>query len=358
VIWKGVSRKTVFILGAGATRGAFSHVRVKGKKIVAPLNWDFFKGAKAFASAPGNHGFRERYDRIRKVFQEEFPTRGRWPIPMEEAFSLLYVSKDFPGIFGHRGPHRQAGARREIEDFLRLTFGILSAIEEKAPAQNCYTELVSRLESGDTILTLNYDTLLDSALVDAGWDPKDYGLTGGTGKITWSRQRPEPSASLANVKLLKLHGSLNWYVKGSFDKMAEVFAKKPSKVVISKPPRTNEFDGFVRQIIPPIYGKFFQHKHWQALWNAAHRALVDADTLVIIGCSLVDTDFHLSGMLRNAINRRKAAKHPFRLTVAADRNIKVRRKWLNFVRGCTSKKLHYPGFKAFAKKHLKRGTWQ
>jgi hypothetical protein len=353
VIWKGISRRTVFILGAGATRGAFSHVRVNGKKIVAPLNWDFFNIAESFAKAQVNDGFRDRYDRIRKVFQEEFPTRGRWPIPMEVAFSLLYVSKDFPGIFARRGPRRQAGARKEIEDFLRLTFGILSAIETKVPVQNRYADLVSRLEPGDTILTLNYDTLLDTALVDAGWDPaKGYGLTGGTGKIEWRRTKPELLASLANVKLLKLHGSLNWYVRGSFEKLAQVFEKKPSKVVISKPPRTNEFTGFVRQIIPPIYGKFFGHKHWQGLWSTAHRALVDADTVVVIGCSLVDTDFHLSGMLSNAIKRRKEAGHPFRLSVAVDRAIQVRRKWLHFMRGCTNATLHYRSFEIFANKHL------
>src|SRR5205814_1125022 len=155
-----------------------------------------------------------------------------------------------------------------------------------------------------------------------------------------------------NVKLLKLHGSLNWYVRGSVDKLAEVFAKKPSKVVISKPPRTNEFAGFVRQIIPPIYGKFFGHKHLQVLWSAAHKALVEADSLVVIGCSLVDTDFHLSGMLSNAIKRRKEARHPFRLTVAVDRNIAIRRKWLDFVRGCTGAKLHYRGFEVFGNKYL------
>ena len=42
MIWGGVSKKTVFILGAGATRGAFPYVRVNKKKILAPLNGDFF----------------------------------------------------------------------------------------------------------------------------------------------------------------------------------------------------------------------------------------------------------------------------------------------------------------------------
>lgn len=145
MIWKETSRKTVFILGAGATRGAFPHVRINGRKIRAPLNGDFFPIAEAFVRAHGNSGgFAQRYERVRRVFRDEFPTRGRWPIPMEEAFSLLYVSKDFPEIYvPSRGRHRKAGSRREIEDFLRLTFGILSAIEAEVAPTNLYARLVA-----------------------------------------------------------------------------------------------------------------------------------------------------------------------------------------------------------------------
>jgi hypothetical protein len=355
VIWNRTPRRTVFILGAGATRGAFSHVRVNGKKICAPLNWDFFKVAESFVRAQGDGGgFAKRYDRIRKVFRDEFPTRGRWPIPMEEAFSLLYVSKDFPEIYvPARGRHRKPGSRREIEDFLRLTFGILSAIEARVSPTNLYARLVSHLEAGDTILTLNYDTLLDSALVGAGWDPvKGYGLIGGSDKIRWTRPRPEPSATLAEVKLLKLHGSLNWYVRGSFANLAEIFEKKPSKIMISGTPRVNEFARFVRQIAPPIYGKFFGHRHWRTLWATAHEALLDAEVLVVVGCSLVDTDFHLSGMLGHAIKMRKARGRPFTYVAAVDKR-SVRHKWLRLLKGCVTSSYRYPTFEKFARSHLK-----
>lgn len=355
MIWNGIPRKTVFILGAGATRGAFPHVRVHGQKICAPLNWDFFKIAESFVRAHGTGGgFAKRYGRIRKVFRDEFPTRGRWPIPMEEAFSLLYVSKDFPEIYvPSRGRHRKPGSRREIEDFLRLTFGILSAIEAKVNPTNLYVRLVSHVEAGDTILTLNYDTLLDSALVSAGWDPvKGYGLIGGSGKIRWTRPKPEPSATLAEVKLLKLHGSLNWYVRGSFTNLTEIFEKKPSKIMISGTPRVNEFAHFVRQIAPPIYGKFFGHKHWRTLWATAHEALVDAEVLVIVGCSLVDTDFHLGGMLSHAVKVRKGGHRPFTQVVTVDRT-RVRRKWLRLLKGCVTANLPYSSFQKFARSHLK-----
>jgi len=343
------------MLGAGVTRGAFHHVRLHGKKLVAPLNGDFFNVVKSFAAAHGNTGgFQARYNRVRSAFRQEFPTRGHWPIPMEEAFSLLYVSKDFPEIYVPRyGRHRKPGSRREIEDFLRLTFGILSAIEAQVSPTNLYARLVSQLEAGDTILTLNYDTLLDSALVAAGWNPaKGYGLIGGSKKLRWPLPHPDPSASLADVKLLKLHGSLNWYVKGSFSHLNKIFEKKPSKIIISQKPRVNEFQGFVRQIAPPIYGKFFGHEHWRALWTAAHEALVEAETLVVIGCSLVDTDFHLSGMLGHAVMARKSAHSPFRLVVAVDRGIRVRRKWLRLLKGCALKTRQYSSFEKFARGHL------
>ncbi len=354
MIWNGTPRKTVFMLGAGATRGAFPYVRVKGKMIRAPLNWDFFKIVRAFVEAHGAHSsFAKRYERLKKVFRDEFPTRGHWPIPMEEGFSLLYVSKDFPEIYvPRRGRHRKAGSRREIEDFLRLTFGVLSAIEEKVETTNLYGRLVSHLTPGDTILTLNYDTLLDSALVDAGWDPtKGYGLIGGSGKIRWTRKKPPMAASLADVKLLKLHGSLNWYVRGSFSKLAEVFEKKPSKILISQTPRVNEFKQYVRQIAPPIYGKFFGHEHWRKLWATAHEAVVDADAFVIIGCSLVDTDFHLSGMLSHAVRLRKGKDNPFARVVAVDRT-RVRRKWFRLLKGCMTSQRSYNSFEKFARAYL------
>lgn len=273
---------------------------------------------------------------------------------MEEAFSLLYVSKDFPEIYvPSRGRHRKAGSRREIEDFLRLAFGILSAIEAKVDQTNLYARLVPHLDAGDTIITLNYDTLLDSALVNAGWDPvKGYGLLGGSGKVRWNRSKPASSAALSDVKLLKLHGSLNWYVRGSFANLSEIFEKKPTKIVISGTPRMNEFTKFVRQIAPPIYGKFFAHKHWRTLWTAAHNALVTADVLVIVGCSLIDTDFHLRGMLSHALKMRKSGQSPFNQVVTVDRT-RVRHKWLRLLKGCATRTLPYSSFQKFANSHLK-----
>ena len=67
--------------------------------------------------------------------------------------------------------------------------------------------------NGDTLITLNYDTMLDSALHRHGWNPKTgYAIAGNAQKkVTWDPVNVGPSL---NVELLKLHGSLNWFVRG------------------------------------------------------------------------------------------------------------------------------------------------
>ncbi len=102
--------------------------------------------------------------------------------------------------------------------------------------------------------------------------------------------------------MLKLHGSLNWWVPGSGATLANVFSKKP--VIVSQP-RTNNVSGKIRQIIPPIYGKYFAHQHWRKLWQSAFEALCEAELLVVVGCSIVDTDYHLQALLRRVSKERR-----------------------------------------------------
>lgn len=339
------SRQTALILGAGATRGAIGHVLVNRKRLKPPLNGDFFDVAATYARAKGS-GTKKRVDHLLAVGAEL--ALGRNPT-LEEAFSLLYIAKDFPEIYkSGPGPKPEPGISSEIDDFLALLFGVLNEIDRNSNGHTGYDRLVRSLESGDSVLTLNYDTCLDSALKRAGWDPASgYDLTGGKGKCKWAG--PNTAVSDAKgVKLLKLHGSMNWWVRGSSADLTKVFSKKPTLIT---GPRRNGRHGHLRQIAPPIHGKFFSHPHWAKLWKTAFQALCTADRIVVIGCSIVDTDFHLQGFLRRMVKTRKSLQR-FREAVVVDRSVTVRRKWKKVLRGAASGYQEFPSFEAF----LERGA--
>lgn len=350
MIIKGQSVETAFILGAGATRGAIPHVLVKQKRIKAPLNFDFFNVAEALARASGSASAdSRRLARLKKVFKTELP--AKWPPPMETAFSLLYTAKDFPEIYASRpGPKPDAGERKELEDFLSLLFDILYALDHNSKGATGYDRLAGVLESGDVVITLNYDTMLDSALVRRGWDPKaGYAIGGSAEKVKW-----KPAAAVANqtamgVKLLKLHGSVNWWVRGSPKTLSNVFSKKP---VVITAPRTNNQSGKIRQIIPPIYGKVFGHSHWRKLWKAAFDALCSAEVLVVIGCSIVDTDYHLQALLRRAAKERKKHGDRINRVILVDKT-KIRRRWKKVLKGAVGRFTEYAKFEQFLKKEIK-----
>ena len=350
MVINGRNYKTAFILGAGATRGALKHVLVNRKRIKPPLNADFFEVAKAYANAKGEGSAdKQRLTRLMRVFKDEIPFKG---MPtMEEAFSLLYIAKDFPDIY-KTGPGKKpaAGNRKEIEDFLRLTFDILRVLDSETNSNTRYDTLANKLGSDDTIISLNYDTLLDSALVRHGWDPRNgYGLPGGKEKIKWLPVAVDDQPDLSRVRLLKVHGSVNWFVRGSYANLAKAFASKP---VLVTSPRKNEKQGYIRQIVPPIYGKIFEHDHWRTLWTQGFKELCTAEILVVVGCSLIDTDFHLRALISRVVKYRKKADNKFRSAIFVA-GTTTRRKWQKALKGSYQTTRGYPRFDQFLKKELK-----
>jgi len=263
---------------------------------------------------------------------------------MEQAFSLLYTAKDFPEIYGpSRGRKPTAGTRRELEDFLKLLFSILNYVESVS-TQTGYDRLASRLERKDAIITLNYDTTLDAALRREGWNPRTgYCIGGSANKVTWPIQGPATNCRLRGLQLLKLHGSTNWWVRGTHATLQRVFSAKPVRI---SGPRSNEIGGHLRQIVPPIYGKVFAHEHWRKLWNQAFTALVNAEALVVVGCSIISTDFHLQALIRRVAKLRKRAGNSFRLAVLVD-VARVRRRWRRVFRGLLPRLREYKKFERF-----------
>lgn len=345
-------KSTTVLMGAGATRGALRGFNQAGSRIVAPLNGDFLSVIKRFVKAQDNKSLSDSLTRLTDFLINNIglPKSGNDPT-MEDIFSYIYASKDFPSVYA-RDRGRKPKSLREINDFLTLSSRLFAAVETSAAqtdSTNHYRTLVRSLEKNDTLITLNYETVLDCALAQAGWDSRTgYGFTlsGRNCYLGYKNGLAKPSTP--SIRLLKLHGSLNWYLKTrKTDDLGILFTKKPKKIRSPESPRTNEIAGYIRQIIPPIYGKFFAHDFWKSLWSQAFKSLTTCDELVVIGCSLVPSDFHLWTFIGRVKTARRAASKPFNRVVVVDPSEKIPQKYKHVLRGCADSFEHISTFEKY-----------
>ena len=129
----------------------------------------------------------------------------------EEQISLERVlayshHKHYLGLQGANEWHSHGSvaivqARRAIQEILT------EAMPERIP--EVYRDFASRLTPHDTIITFNYDTLLERALDAIG---KPYSLA-----PEWWLSEPHTEEGLSHVNLLKVHGSVDWYDRKPYD---------------------------------------------------------------------------------------------------------------------------------------------
>ena len=270
-----------------------------------------------------------------KFLDYEIGQKGIEAPTMEQVFNVLFISKDLPEIF-HRGQgrRREPGYRQEIVDFLSLLIKLFHFVQSKSNKRDnlSHHEMIAKsLSPGDVIMTLNYDTLMDNALCAVGWDPRvGYGFQT---NVKYMFTRPPTNPNLRGVVLLKPHGSFNWFAKDKSDDIESVLERRPvSRIVISRLPMLNERRNqhLVRLFIPPLYTKFFNNKLWRKLWVKTYKAIREKDRIIVIGCSLIATDYHLRAILSKAMNDRQKK---YREIILVDPSTDVQSDLKSFFRG-------------------------
>ncbi|MBI2059206.1 MAG: SIR2 family protein [Nitrospirae bacterium] len=335
MIINGRNSKTLIVLGAGATKGALRGTH--SPRVTAPLNGDFFEVLRKYIRTNDGQTHRAAYDRLADFVNHEVGPKGFRQPTMEEVFSILFISKDLPEIF-HKGRGRKTsvGYRPEIRDFLNLLIHLFRFVQKTCRPRDGiqHHDLLARsLQPHDVIVSLNYDTLVDNALFTAGWNPrKGYGFSA---RLSSEISVPQygQQVHLISVRLLKPHGSLNWFAKGNSKNLEEVLERRPvSEIRMTALPMVNERKAqrLVRLFVPPLYSKFFRNQFWRKLWIATYGAAKDADQIVIIGCSLISTDFHLRAILSKAMNDKNTK---YRRIVVVDPSDCVQKKMKKFFRG-------------------------
>lgn len=286
----------VFILGAGATRGA-SFVSEKLNPCLPPLDGDFYNQLQRGQ----NDKHKELVKTVIKDTVELFGTNFR--VTMETVFTLLDQMVRMISTTGEFRDFKRDELQQKKNRLIQAVGAVLEESMCEPQTRKSYeckyhTKLVEMLESDDHIITFNYDCLIDEALKKHGgqkWNARyGYGFKLGsrgknlTGAEHW---QPETPASKTNtVKVYKLHGSLHFRVS-------------EKKVHLKQRPYTKQKRNLQFTIIPPESSKRYDSGVFAHIWKKASEAIHSATTLVIIGYSLPPTDSHANALLRLSVKR-------------------------------------------------------
>lgn len=258
----------------------------------------------------------------------------------------------------------------EQRAYTELIFIFSSVINEiqNGPLSAPHRSIAKHLASADTVITFNWDTLMDRALsAETDWDLHwGYGITPrSVFSDGWQAAKDKPQDAQAPA-LLKLHGSTNWITGYAlldngqpvlshdldpdtlhvFEQTNEPYAcfagrymegyepfsygyyppnlinvpgrPAPDGMVITsvrpKVPWRKEgsasSDGLVSMplIIPPVKQKTYEMfgSLFSNLWTSAEDALAEADEIVIIGYSFPRTDLQSNQLFQKAFLRRSS----------------------------------------------------
>lgn len=254
-----------------------------------------------------------------------------------------------------------------FKPYTQLTFIFSAVINEiqNGPPSSAHLELAKRLTRKDSIITFNWDTLMDRALhIAGGWSvDSGYGFSPRSiHRGTWCA--PDREQPMVAPRLIKLHGSTNWltshpigvekrfeltqqaapdtvWVYENTDGPYSCFAGRylegyqdfsygyyppnimddPGKsapdghLIFRARPRFPwmpeggaEDKGLVSMplIIPPVrYKKYSEFGMlFDELWAEAERGIQEASHIVIVGYSFPDTDVRSTELFLSALSKR------------------------------------------------------
>lgn len=175
--------------------------------------------------------------------------------------------------------------------FTRLIYRTLQPPNLKN-SSNCYPKFAVQIEKflpqdQITIISFNYDTLLERALLDRGSTPNL--ASSFSYLVSFSKVRKWHSY-LTNyngkLELLKLHGSFNWSDCHSCGSLSLCWFQRIDDIGKTRCHKCSAT--YMPLLVAPIASKSVQGGPWDRLWERAAQALMSCWDLTLIGYSLRD----------------------------------------------------------------------
>lgn len=284
----------VAIFGAGATRGAFPR-----SELPPPVDRDFFEIA-------GQISGRGTRDVARRVLKSVWEIYGRaHSIGLEEYYREVETRARIGSFAKTRNqPKDWIRRRQDLEELIRRVYIHTTADLSMSPAQPhqspTHERLLRLLKSRSTIITFNYDMVIEEAFSKTGsWNPRDgFGVEIRGVSHEWTRRWYATSKigehEKSRVTLLKLHGSLGWVQYSNHQlKMKD----RPYSV------RKGFSDKI--SILAPGWNKPIDRNPYKDLWRQARLKLEACKSLFVLGYSLPDTDLLARALFSEVVRLRK-----------------------------------------------------
>ncbi len=216
---------------------------------------------------------------------------------------------------------------RELKEyFIKIIhFVVADKSKKRSKYYHLFWENIQKLNSNISILTLNYDTLLEQSFeflfekfgyIDYAVHLMNYNSDD---RLKQFRFWIDPRKPLkikgeklpVPIKILKLHGSLNWkycnccnqVLLTPWDMHIELNKGKflgftyPDRIQYEYRCPLDDTD-FQTLIMPPTYLKELNHPVLQQLFSEAGREIRAAKRIVFVGYSLSDADIHIKALFK------------------------------------------------------------
>lgn len=310
--------KIVFILGAGAS---ISH----GKGNFPSYN-DFFSKARTLNLINDKNSGEalDKYKGLRNYILNVMKT----DILIEKSTVDIERLMTFMDIEIENTDNResyQLYKKRLLEIIIALFEKLSNNLKEK---KGDYNDFVENIKDNHTVITFNWDLLLDRILKDKKQYENSKDLILSELDLLTLNKLTNSEVLSNNGYYLKLHGSIDWQYCSNSSCDAN------NRILISEGSICGRcFKPYNKLIIPPIINKQYKtYPFIEKLWTLAFMQLEATQEIVIWGYSLPPTDFYSNWLLSKTNNKIKKVSivNPDCILSSDKKDVRLNRK--NFLK--------------------------